>query len=330
MLKKHNGLAPKLAMVKLGARAIASTKHPILINMIAIRRCNLACAYCNEYDDHSPPVPTEEMFRRIDKAAELGASMVSFSGGEPLMHPDIYDLIRRIANHGIVPELLTNAYYLNPDRINRLNDAGLLRMQISIDNIQPDNVSKKSLKIIGHNLDHLAAHAKFDVNINSVIGAGISNPEDALTIGRHARTLGFTSTVSVLHDGNGQLKPLGSKEREVYQDYRSGTPWPMSHFMAFQNNLVEGRPNQWRCRAGSRYLYVCEDGLVHRCSQQRGYPGIPFLEYTQEHLDAEYAAQKDCAPYCTLTCVNTIAVFDNWRDPQTTDRGKSALVGAAN
>jgi len=168
------------------------------------------------------------------------------------------------------------------------------------------------------------------VNINSVIGAGISNPEDALTIGRHARKLGFTSTVSVVHDGNGQLRPLGSKERAIYQDYRSTTPWPISHFMAFRNNLVEGRPNQWRCRAGGRYLYVCEDGLVHRCSQQRGYPGIPFLEYTQEHLDAEYATEKDCAAYCTLTCVNTIAVFDNWRHPQKSDPGESALVGAAN
>lgn len=328
MVKKQNRLAPKLAMLKVGARAIASTKHPIMVHMIPIRRCNLACAYCNEYDDHSPPVPTEEMFRRIDKAAELGTSMVTFSGGEPLMHPDIYELIRRIANHGMLPELLTNAYYLTPDRIHRLNDAGLMRMQISIDNVQPDDTSKKSLKTIGPKLDYLVAHADFDININSVIGAGISNPEDALTIGRHARQLGFTSTLGVIHDGNGQLRPLGSKERAVYQDYRSRTPWPMSHFIGFQDNLVEGRPNQWRCRAGARYLYVCEDGLVHRCSQQRGYPGIPFLEYTQEHIDAEYAAQKDCAPYCTVTCVNTIAVFDNWRHPQQPDQRESALVGA--
>jgi MoaA/NifB/PqqE/SkfB family radical SAM enzyme len=329
MIKKRNRLAPKLAMLKVGARAIASTKHPILIHMIPMRRCNLACAYCNEYDDHSPPVPTEEMFRRIDKAAELGASMVTFSGGEPLMHPDIYDLIRRIAHHGMLPELLTNAYYLNRDRIHRLNDAGLLRMQISIDNVQPDDVSKKSLKTIGRKLDYLVAHADFDVNINSVIGASISNPEDALAIGRHARKLGFTSTVGVLHDGNGQLQPLGSQQRAVYQDFCSTTPWPMSHFMAFKDNLVEGRPNQWRCRAGARYLYVCEDGLVHRCSQQRGYPGIPFLEYTQEHLDAEYATEKDCAPYCTVSCVHTIAVFDNWRHPQKPDQRESALVGAA-
>ena len=42
----------------------------------------------------------------------------------------------------------------------------------------------------------------------------------------------------------------------------------------------EGRENEWRCRAGSRYVYICENGLVHYCSQQRGYPGVPIAEYT--------------------------------------------------
>ncbi len=49
-----------------------------------------------------------------------------------------------------------------------------------------------------------------------------------------------------------------------------------SRFNWFQNNIADGKPNDWRCRAGARYLYICEDGLVHYCSQQRGYPGIPL------------------------------------------------------
>ncbi len=47
------------------------------------------------------------------------------------------------------------------------------------------------------------------MNINSVLGSGVNNPEDALTVARRALELGFTSTIGVLHDGNsGQLKPL--------------------------------------------------------------------------------------------------------------------------
>src|SRR6058998_1728776 len=77
-------------------KGVLSTDHPVLAHIIPIRRCNLACAYCNEYDDFSPPVPTDEMVRRIDRLAYLKTAIVTISGGEPLMHPDIEAIIRRI------------------------------------------------------------------------------------------------------------------------------------------------------------------------------------------------------------------------------------------
>jgi len=45
-------------------KALISTKHPILVHIIPIRRCNLACTYCNEFDDVSTPVPLDEMKQR--------------------------------------------------------------------------------------------------------------------------------------------------------------------------------------------------------------------------------------------------------------------------
>ena len=77
--------------------------------------------------------------------------------------------------------MITNGYLLMPDRIQRLNKAGLDHMQISIDNVMPDEVSKKSLKVLDKKLQMLAEHADFHVNINSVVGGGIANPDDALS-----------------------------------------------------------------------------------------------------------------------------------------------------
>ena len=74
-------------------------------------------------------------------------------------------------------------------------------------------------------------------------------------------------------------------------------------FDRFQRNLVQGRPNDWHCRAGARFLYVCEDGLVHYCSQQRGYPAIPLVEYTFADIEREYRQRKSCEPWCTISCV---------------------------
>ncbi|HYA22857.1 MAG TPA: radical SAM protein [Terriglobales bacterium] len=297
-------------------RALLSSDHPLLAHIIPIRRCNLTCKYCNEFDDFSNPVPTETMFRRVDKLAELGTSVITISGGEPLLHPELDAVIRRIRKRGMVAGLITNGYLLVPERIKRLNRAGLEWLQISIDNVMPDEVSKKSLKVLDKKLQLLAEYAEFHVNINSVVGGGVRIPQDALTIGKRAIELGFSSTVGIIHDGDGQLQPLSDEERRVYHEMKSLEKRSFTRINAFQDNIAQGRPNQWRCRAGSRYLYICEDGLVHYCSQQRGYPAIPLEKYTIHDLRREYVTEKSCAPHCTVSCVHQVSIFDSWRAPQ--------------
>src|SRR5207247_9507364 len=83
-----------------------------------------------------------------------------------------------------------------------------------------------------------------------------------------------------------------------------------------QDNLADGEPNTWRCRAGARYLYVCEDGLVHYCSQQRGYPAVPLETYTIDDIRREFMTPKSCAPFCTVGCVHRVSTMDFWRSPQ--------------
>jgi len=314
--RSWNRLHRRIREIRMIAKGLASTDHPIMAHVIPMRRCNLSCAYCNEYDDHSKPVPLEVMCRRLDRLAELGTTIVTMSGGEPLLHPDLDPILERIRRHGMIAGMITNGYLLTAERIQRLNCAGLEHLQISIDNVMPDEVSKKSLKVLDKKLRMLAEHAAFHVNINSVVGGGIRNPQDAIVIGRRALELGFTSTVGIIHDGGGQLQPLRDEEREVYRAMRSMEKSSYAQFNYFQDNIAQGKENQWRCRAGARYLYICEDGLVHYCSQQRGYPGKPLLEYTVEDIRREYRTAKSCAPRCTVACVHQVAYIDFWRGRQ--------------
>jgi MoaA/NifB/PqqE/SkfB family radical SAM enzyme len=302
--------------IRMIARGLGSTGHPILAHVIPMRRCNLACAYCNEYDDFSKPVPLETLYQRLDRLADLGTSIITISGGEPLLHPELDLAIARVRQRGMLAGMITNGYLLTPERVGRLNRAGLEHLQISIDNIMPDEVSKKSLKVLDKKLQVLAEHADFHVNINSVVGGGIKNPKDALTIGKRAVELGFTSTVGIIHDGGGQLQPLRDVEREVYMEMRSMEKSSYAQINYFQDNIAHGKENHWRCRAGSRYLYICEEGLVHYCSQQRGYPAKPLAEYTREDIRREYRTVKGCAPRCTVACVHQISYMDFWRGPQ--------------
>ncbi len=303
--------------LKMIAKALASTKHPILVHIIPMRRCNLDCGYCNEYDNVSKPVPLEEMKGRLDILADMGTSIITISGGEPLMHPELEEVIRHIRKRGMIAGMITNGFLLSKERIGTLNEAGLEHLQISIDNVVPDEVSKKSLKTLDIRLEWLAEFAVFQVNINSVLGSGVKDPEDALKIAHRAVDLGFTSTVGIIHDGNGQLKPLGPRELEIFEEVMTLGKRSFSRFNDFQHSVARGKEHDWRCRSGARYLYICEDGLVHWCSQQRGYPGIPLAQYTDEMRHREYYTAKHCAPMCTVSCVQQVGIIDNWRGPQT-------------
>jgi MoaA/NifB/PqqE/SkfB family radical SAM enzyme len=307
----------KVREIALVGRALAFTGHPVMAQIIPMRFCNLSCAYCNEYDKVSEPVPLDEMYRRIDHLGRLGTSIITISGGEPLTHPQLDEVIARMRKTGAMAGMITNGYLLNQERIERLNRAGLDHMQISIDNLEPDDVSKKSLKVLDKKLQMLAEFAEFHVNINSVVGGGIRNPNDALVIGKRAIGLGFTSTIGIIHDGDGQLKPLKPNEASVYFEMRRMKKRNYSRFNQFQEAIAQGRPNDWRCRAGSRYLYICEDGLVHYCSQQRGFPGVPIAEYTSADVKREFVTAKSCAPNCTVSCVHQVSHIDHWRAPQT-------------
>ena len=260
------------------ARALASTSHPVLAQIVPARFCNLSCGYCNEYDKVSEPVPTDEMLRRIDHLGRLGTAMIGISGGEPLTYPDLDDIIRRMRKVGAIAGMITNGYLLNVERIERLNRAGLDHMQISIDNLVPDEVSKKSLKVLDKKLQMLADYAEFHVNINSVVGGGFKDPNDALVIGRRALELGFESTIGIIHDGDGQLKPLKDDEAKVYFAMNNRKKTNYAQFDKFQQAIAE---------------------------------------YTTADVKREFLTAKACAPNCTIGCVHRISHFDHWRAPQT-------------
>ncbi|HWA59786.1 MAG TPA: radical SAM protein [Caulobacteraceae bacterium] len=303
--------------LKVATNVLFDTRKVMLAHLVVTRYCNLDCAYCNEFDKVSKPVPLELLFERIDHLAKLGTQIVTLTGGEPMTHPGHNEVIRRIRSHGMVATTITNGFLMTKKSIEAMNEAGLQELQISIDGIKPDEVSKKTLKSLMGRLKLLSEHARFHVNINSVLGITEERTQDALEVAETAKALGFSHTVGVLHDAEGTLAPLSATQRAVYDQLMDkGSLAHRVNFLMFQKNLMAGKPNAWRCRAGARYIYVCEDGLVHYCSQQRGQPGVPLKDYGVEDIRREYAREKACAPFCTVSCVHQASFPDFWRGRQ--------------
>src|ERR1700686_4703180 len=88
--------------LRMVAKGLLSTDPPILAHIIPMRRCNLSCAYCNEYDNHSKPVPTQTMFERVERLAPRAPPITPISGGEPLLHPALDLIIRQIRRRGMI------------------------------------------------------------------------------------------------------------------------------------------------------------------------------------------------------------------------------------
>lgn len=306
---------PPIRSLWRASRAAVRPYTPSLVQLVVTRRCNLSCGYCNEYDHVSLPVDTDEMLRRIDHVASLGTVVLTLTGGEPLLHPHLDDLIRRSVERGMVCTSITNGYTLTRRWIDRLNRSGLTLLQVSIDNLKPNEVSEKSWSELEKRLGLLRDHAQFEVTVNAVLGS--CSAEETREVVAGVRAMGFYMTVGLLHDGQGQLDPglLGEDLAEFYREVQGESRKSLFHHLGegWESRIISDGVAPFKCRAGGRYLYVDENGIASYCSQRRGEPGISIHDYTRDDLKREFHTPKGCEASCTIACVRRASAVDGWR-----------------
>ena len=109
----------------------------MLVSWMTTNRCNLKCAHC--YQDAGSAtdkeLSTAEAYQLIDGIARAGFRVMIFSGGEPLMRPDIYDLVAHAREAGLAPVFGTNATLITPDVAARLKACGTRALGISLDSL---------------------------------------------------------------------------------------------------------------------------------------------------------------------------------------------------
>ncbi len=298
-----------------GLQLLADPTRPVLAQMVVTRRCNLSCGYCNEYDTFSPPVDTDTLKQYIDHLADMGTLVITFTGGEPLLHPQLDELIAHVVSRGMVCTSITNGYLLSDEWVRRLNASGLELMQMSIDNINANDTSQKSWNLLKKKLAHLK-NATFKVNINAVLG---SCPiEETRALARKVNEMGFYMTVGLLHGDDGSLDS-GLLEHDqlesLYNEMQGHRRRTITHRFGegWEYEMIRTGRSDWKCRAGARYLYVDEFGIVSYCSQRRNDPGIPLLEYTKDHARRYFSTRKGCEETCTVACVRRASSLDNFR-----------------
>jgi len=284
---------------------------PFLAQLIIIRRCNLSCGYCSEYDKVSDPIPVDVLHARLRKLKSLGTFGISLTGGEPTLHPELPDLIRKCRELRFFRTgMISNGLLLRPDLIEALNEAGLQEMQISVDGVQANDTTQKVLTNLRKRLQSLREHARFRVIVSGVLGA--CAPKEAEEVVSFAREMGFIPRVLLIHDNEGQLK-LNGEEVKAFEKIVAQLPKTVVDFSNYRKRLVRDGSAPFKCRAGSRYLYVDEYGKVNWCSQTRNVWSKSLMDYTPGDLHEQFYQYKPCHATCTIGCARSASQLDNWR-----------------
>ena len=283
---------------------------PVDAQLIVTRRCNLSCGYCTEYDDSSEPVPLEDLQRRIDALHRLGSANITLLGGEPLMHPDVAEIVAYAGRHSNT-SVVTNGFLLRNEVIEKLNEAGLNNLTVSIDALHadPSRYIQKTLRSLRTRLERLKRLARFDVHVTAVLCEG--SKDDFEEFVQEINALGLRMSLNLIHDGKGRVSIKGQPYLDLYEHfYREGKPFTYTDY-EYNKQLLRGETPSWKCRAGSRYLYVDEFGKVQLCASQIGRLGKPIEEYSFEDMREQSKTYKGCEEGCSVGCAFRCSMVDN-------------------
>jgi MoaA/NifB/PqqE/SkfB family radical SAM enzyme len=294
------------------ANAAIDSSRPLLAQIVITKRCNLSCSYCFEFDKTSRPVDLATLKSRIDELKRLRTIFVTLNGGEPLLHPQIVELVQYISLLGMVPMINTNGWLITPELISKLNQAGLYGMQISCDSLTDNENTRKSMKRLRPKLELLKEHASFKIRVNGVLGS--TPPAEVIEVAKIVLDYQFDFQCSLIRDEHGSAIPLDLEMQEAYLKIRSlrGRLPAMLHDR-FQLPLIRGEEVKWKCRSGARYFHIDTEGIVHLCQPRTGTPGKRLEDYTVADIKFHFNQEKTCSKRCPHAYAHIGSRMDEWR-----------------
>jgi MoaA/NifB/PqqE/SkfB family radical SAM enzyme len=296
------------------AKRLFDTK-PLQCSLYVTDQCNLDCAYCTEYDNSKPHPSLAELTRWLTRIRDLGTVRVALVGGEPLMHPDIVEIVRRASQLGLSTSLTTNGFLLTTSLVRDLEEAGLEVMQISVDRMTPSQVTRKSFKTVLPKLDVLAG-SSINLHITGVLCDDTMGESRAVL--KTGLDRGIPTEVRLVHADPDQKFRVAPGERERLETFllwmrqakEAGVKIHTNDaILNYQLSLVRGEHVDWVCAAGFKIFFVSAQGKFWLCSMRHTEQDI--MDVTPEDLranDQAKSCQEGCGVYC---CVNTSMLYQH-------------------
>jgi len=280
---------------------------PIAAHLYVTDQCNLDCFYCSEYDNSVPHPSLDDVKMWVKKIRDLGCIRIGIQGGEPLLHPDIVEIVAYCKSVGLRTSMSTNGFKLTSDFIKGFEQAGLDSLQLSVDRMTPIPSTRKSLKTIIPKLEMLK-NSKLTYNVTGVLF------KESLEEAKQVLEYGYANDIPIharlVHAGppgtydveTGEKSSLEAMIDFQIEHKRKGDKVHTTEYLFdYQKSLLSGNEVDWTCVAGYKYFFVSAQGKFWWCSINR-HPNIDLMDVTPELLRS-FFHKKDCQSGCGVYCV---------------------------
>ncbi|CAN5589575.1 hypothetical protein BH20VER3_BH20VER3_12090 [soil metagenome] len=283
-------------------------RKPLQCSLYLTDRCNLDCSYCTEYDNSRPHPKLEDLKLWIKKIRDLGTMRIALVGGEPLLHPDVVEIVRYCRQLGFATSLTTNGFLLTRQRVAELEEAGLQVLQISVDRMTPSPVTKKSFKTILPKLDYFR-DSKISLHITGVICAD-TLPE-SLAVLETGLARGIPTEVRLVHADPLSRYRVARGDREELEAFvdsmierkkRGEKIHTTEAILNYQRSLLRGEAVEWTCTAGYKLFFVSAQGKFWECSMVHTDKHIMDVTLADLYLNyRKKTCQEGCGVYCAVS-----------------------------
>ena len=265
---------------------------------------------------------TWDLFSRVfQKAKELRLGFMSFLGGEPMLWEHLYDAIELCTKHHVLTDMTTNGTLLNDTTIQRLANAGLDYLNISVDTRDDNSVTKKRALFndsIVKALQSAGKESGMKIRMNSVIHN--NNFEDIKLVLERSKeiqiplSLGFI--VPDVKDGGKENiyfteADFGLLEEIVqYILQKKKEKYPVIDPDSYFTNVFRFIKHErfWKCNYPTKYgwINVTANGVIRSCTKKMDETDFDFLSLTPEKIKmlkkTLQKSTKECNPYCYSNC----------------------------
>jgi len=132
------------------ATTSGSLRAPLYVAWQITNECNLACLHCIEESGpgkaFSDEMTDRQVFGVLDQIIAQDVPYLSFSGGEPMVHPRFFDMVEHVCRHGAQLKVETNAHYLDPEACARLKRYGVKAVQVSMDGASRETFNRMRVR----------------------------------------------------------------------------------------------------------------------------------------------------------------------------------------